>query len=62
MPIEKEVGKVIKFLDTVGFHLHFFFVSVRYILRFYVKYNRVTNTFKCVFTAKQLYLNLLVKN
>ena len=26
------------------------------------KYNRVTNTLKCVFTEKRLYLNLLVTN
>ena len=35
-----------------------FLISVRYTIRFQVKYNKVTDTLKCVFTEKHLHLNL----
>ena len=38
------------------------FLSIRYVICFKVKYNRVTVTLSCVITKNNLYLNLLVAN
>ena len=38
------------------------FISIRYVIHFLIKYNRVTVTLIRVITKKNLYLNLLVTN
>ena len=38
------------------------FISIKYVIYFSIKYNRVTVTLNCIITEKNLYVNLLVTN